>query len=105
MELLVLHPDALKRAVGETNYGGNPLLRLRPVRIGRPRAATADLGPKLVANLITRRRRRPGFSTMDLHSGQIQGFFDIPTDNLQARADPWRPDYRAGPLFEYRGSC
>jgi len=22
--------------------------------------------------------------TMDLHSGQIQGFFDIPTDNLQA---------------------
>ena len=38
---------------------------------------------KLVANLITR-AGADRVLTMDLHSGQIQGFFDIPTDNLQA---------------------
>jgi ribose-phosphate pyrophosphokinase len=36
-----------------------------------------------VANLITRCRRRPR-DDLDLHAGQIQGFFDIPTDNLFA---------------------
>jgi ribose-phosphate pyrophosphokinase len=36
-----------------------------------------------VSNLITR-AGADRVLTMDLHSGQIQGFFDIPTDNLQA---------------------
>jgi len=38
---------------------------------------------KLVANLITTAGANKVL-TMDLHAGQIQGFFDIPTDNLQA---------------------
>jgi ribose-phosphate pyrophosphokinase len=39
------------------------------------------ISAKLVANLITR-AGADRVLTMDLHSGQIQGFFDIPTDNL-----------------------
>src|SRR5919199_6891044 len=38
---------------------------------------------KLVANLITR-AGADRVMTVDLHAGQIQGFFDIPTDNLYA---------------------
>src|SRR4029078_10492477 len=38
---------------------------------------------KLVANLITR-AGTDRVMTLDLHAGQIQGFFDIPTDNLYA---------------------
>ena len=41
------------------------------------------ISAKLVSNLITR-AGADRVLTMDLHSGQIQGFFDIPTDNLQA---------------------
>ena len=41
------------------------------------------ISAKLVANLITR-AGADRVLTMDLHSGQIQGFFDIPTDNLLA---------------------
>jgi ribose-phosphate pyrophosphokinase len=50
---------------------------------------TASPGPrtpisaKLVANLITR-AGADRVLTLDLHAGQIQGFFDIPTDNLFA---------------------
>jgi ribose-phosphate pyrophosphokinase len=39
------------------------------------------ISAKLVANLITRAGAHRVL-TMDLHAGQIQGFFDIPTDNL-----------------------
>ena len=41
------------------------------------------LSAKLVANLITK-AGADRILTMDLHAGQIQGFFDIPTDNLFA---------------------
>jgi ribose-phosphate pyrophosphokinase len=41
------------------------------------------ISAKLVANLITR-AGADRVLTMDLHAGQIQGFFDIPTDNLFA---------------------
>jgi ribose-phosphate pyrophosphokinase len=41
------------------------------------------ISAKLVANLIER-AGADRVLTMDLHSGQIQGFFDIPTDNLHA---------------------
>ncbi len=53
------------------------------------RGRTAKPGPrtpisaKLVANLITR-AGADRVLTVDLHAGQIQGFFDIPTDNLFA---------------------
>ena len=41
------------------------------------------ISAKLVANLITR-AGADRVMTLDLHAGQIQGFFDIPTDNLYA---------------------
>jgi ribose-phosphate pyrophosphokinase len=41
------------------------------------------ISAKLVANLITR-AGADRVLTVDLHAGQIQGFFDIPTDNLYA---------------------
>jgi ribose-phosphate pyrophosphokinase len=41
------------------------------------------ISAKLVANLITR-AGADRVMTLDLHAGQIQGFFDIPTDNLFA---------------------
>ena len=53
------------------------------------RGRTAKSGPrtpisaKLVANLITH-AGADRVMTLDLHAGQIQGFFDIPTDNLFA---------------------
>ena len=49
---------------------------------GRP--AARPISAKLVANLIT----EAGVNrviTLDLHAAQIQGFFDIPTDNLYCR--------------------
>jgi ribose-phosphate pyrophosphokinase len=50
-------------------------------RQDRKSASRAPISAKLVANLIT----HAGVDrvlTLDLHAGQIQGFFDIPTDNL-----------------------
>ena len=41
------------------------------------------ISAKLVANLITR-AGADRVLTVDLHAGQIQGFFDIPTDNLHS---------------------
>ncbi|MCB8828835.1 ribose-phosphate diphosphokinase, partial [Escherichia coli] len=41
------------------------------------------ISAKLVANLITEAGANRVL-TLDLHAGQIQGFFDIPTDNLYA---------------------
>ncbi|MEL6481244.1 MAG: ribose-phosphate pyrophosphokinase, partial [Pseudomonadota bacterium] len=52
-------------------------------RQDRKTAARTPITAKLVANLMT----MAGIDrvlTMDLHAGQIQGFFDIPTDNLYA---------------------
>ena len=51
-------------------------------RIGKPGPRT-PISAKLVANLITR-AGADRVMTLDLHAGQIQGFFDIPTDNLYA---------------------
>jgi ribose-phosphate pyrophosphokinase len=47
------------------------------------RPATSPISAKLVANLITEAGANRVL-TMDLHAGQIQGFFDIPVDNLFA---------------------
>jgi hypothetical protein len=66
---------------GTPHHGGDPLFRLCPP--GPPRFRRTPISAKLVANLIT----DAGVDrvlTLDLHAGQIQGFFDIPTDNLYA---------------------
>jgi ribose-phosphate pyrophosphokinase len=50
-------------------------------RQDRRASGRTPISAKLVANMIT----RAGVDrvlTLDLHAGQIQGFFDIPTDNL-----------------------
>jgi len=62
----------------------------------RPRASRVPISAKLVANLIG----SAGVDrvlTVDLHSDQIQGFFNIPVDNLYASpvllGDAWRQEY------------
>jgi ribose-phosphate pyrophosphokinase len=52
-------------------------------RQDRKTGGRTPISAKLVANLITRAGADRVLS-MDLHAGQIQGFFDIPTDNLVA---------------------
>ncbi|MCJ8324444.1 MAG: ribose-phosphate pyrophosphokinase [Rhizobiales bacterium] len=80
MELLII-TDALRRASARRITAVMPYFGY--ARQDRKPAPRAPISAKLVANLIT----RAGVDrvlTMDLHAGQIQGFFDIPTDNLQA---------------------
>lgn len=50
-------------------------------RQDRKTAARTPISAKLVANLITKAGAHRVL-TLDLHAGQIQGFFDMPTDNL-----------------------
>ncbi len=52
-------------------------------RQDRRSGSRTPISAKLVANLITR-AGADRVMTLDLHAGQIQGFFDIPTDNLFA---------------------
>ena len=52
-------------------------------RQDRKSGPRTPISAKLVANLITT-AGADRVLTMDLHAGQIQGFFDIPTDNLYA---------------------
>lgn len=80
MELMIM-ADALKRASANTITAIMPYFGYsRQDRASEPRVPITS---KLVANLIT----TSGVDrvvTMDLHAGQIQGFFDIPVDNLYA---------------------
>jgi len=78
MELLIM-TDALRRA------SANKITAIIPyfgyARQDRKAAPRVPITAKLVANLI----EEAGIDrvvTMDLHAGQIQGFFDIPVDNL-----------------------
>jgi ribose-phosphate pyrophosphokinase len=80
MELLVCI-DALKRASAKRITAVTPYFGY--ARQDRKTGGRTPISAKLVANLITR-AGADRVLTMDLHSGQIQGFFDIPTDNLQA---------------------
>src|SRR5580692_10438578 len=80
MELLVCI-DALKRASAKRITAVTPYFGY--ARQDRKTGGRTPISAKLVANLITR-AGADRLLTMDLHSGQIQGFFDIPTDNLQA---------------------
>src|ERR1700712_5231595 len=81
MELLVLI-DALKRASAGRITAAMPYFGYaRQDR--RPRSVRVPITAKVVANMLT----TVGVDrllTMDLHSDQIQGFFDIPVDNIYA---------------------
>jgi len=80
MELLVMI-DALKRASADRITAVIPYYGYgRQDRKDRPRA---PITAKLVADLITAAGANRVL-TMDLHAGQIQGFFDIPVDHLFA---------------------
>jgi ribose-phosphate pyrophosphokinase len=81
MELLVII-DALKRSSARRITAVLPYFGY--ARQDRKPGPRTPISAKLVANLIT----EAGASrvlTVDLHAGQIQGFFDIPTDNLYAQ--------------------
>ena len=80
MELLICI-DALRRASARRITAVMPYFGY--ARQDRKSEGRTPISAKLVANLITR-AGADRVLTMDLHSGQIQGFFDIPTDNLHA---------------------
>jgi ribose-phosphate pyrophosphokinase len=80
MELLIII-DALRRASAHRITAVLPYFGY--ARQDRKPGPRAPISAKLVANLITR-AGADRVMTLDLHAGQIQGFFDIPTDNLYA---------------------
>lgn len=94
MELLVLI-DALRRASASSITAVIPYLGYaRQDR--RPRSARVPITSKVVANMIA----SVGTSrvlTVDLHADQIQGFFDMPLDNVYASpvllGDIWKHEY------------
>ena len=80
MELLIMI-DALRRASAKRITAVLPYFGY--ARQDRKPGPRTPISAKLVANLITY-AGADRVLTMDLHAGQIQGFFDIPTDNLWA---------------------
>ncbi len=80
MELLVIM-DALRRASASRITAVLPYFGY--ARQDRKPGPRTPISAKLVANLITT-AGADRVLTLDLHAGQIQGFFDIPTDNLFA---------------------
>jgi len=95
MEIMVM-VDALKRSSAARITAAIPYLGYaRQDR--RPRSARVAITAKVVANMLT----TAGVDrvlTMDLHSDQIQGFFDIPVDNVYASpillGDVWKQNYQ-----------
>jgi ribose-phosphate pyrophosphokinase len=80
MELLIM-TDALRRSSASRITGVLPYFGY--ARQDRRTKARTPISAKLVANLMT----EAGIErvlTMDLHAAQIQGFFDVPVDNLYA---------------------
>lgn len=80
MELLIMI-DALRRSSARRITAVIPYFGY--ARQDRKPCPRAPISAKLVANLITTAGANR-VVTLDLHAGQIQGFFDIPTDNLFA---------------------
>jgi ribose-phosphate pyrophosphokinase len=80
MELLII-TDALRRASARRITAVIPYFGY--ARQDRKVGSRSPISAKLVANLITR-AGVDRVMTLDLHAEQIQGFFDIPTDNLYA---------------------
>lgn len=95
MEVMVM-VDALKRASAGRITAAIPYFGYaRQDR--RPRSARVGITAKVVANMLTA-AGVDRLLTMDLHSDQIQGFFDIPVDNVYASpillGDVWKHDYK-----------
>ena len=94
MEIMVM-ADALKRSSAARVTAAMPYFGYaRQDR--RPRSARVAITAKVVANMLV----GVGVDrvlTMDLHADQIQGFFDIPVDNIYATpillGDVWKLDY------------
>jgi ribose-phosphate pyrophosphokinase len=94
MEVMVM-VDALKRASAGRITAAMPYFGYaRQDR--RPRSARVAITAKVVADMLS----TAGVNrllTMDLHSDQIQGFFDIPVDNVYASpillSDVWKNNY------------
>lgn len=94
MEIMVI-VDALRRASAGRITAAIPYFGYaRQDR--RPRSARVAITAKVVANMLT----SAGIDrllTMDLHADQIQGFFDIPVDNIYASpillGDVWKRSY------------
>ncbi|GAB4125496.1 MAG: ribose-phosphate pyrophosphokinase [Sideroxydans sp.] len=94
MEIMVM-VDALRRASAARITAAIPYFGYaRQDR--RPRSARVAITAKVVANMLS----GVGVDrvlTMDLHSDQIQGFFDIPVDNIYASpillSDVWKQNY------------
>ncbi len=80
MELLIMI-DALRRASARRITAVIPYFGY--ARQDRKQGPRTPISAKLVSNLITR-AGADRVLTVDLHAGQVQGFFDIPTDNLFA---------------------
>ncbi len=80
MELLIMI-DALRRSSARRITAVLPYFGY--ARQDRKPGPRTPISAKLVANLITK-AGADRVLTLDLHAGQIQGFFDIPTDNLYA---------------------
>ena len=78
MEMLIM-TDALRRASARRITTVIPYFGY--ARQDRKPGPRTPISAKLVANLVTR-AGADRVLTVDLHAGQIQGFFDIPTDNL-----------------------
>src|SRR3984957_16699165 len=78
MELLII-TDALRRSSAKRITAVMPYFGY--ARQDRRSTGRTPISAKLVANLITR-AGADRVLTVDLHAGQIQGFFDIPLDNL-----------------------
>lgn len=95
MEVMVI-VDALRRASAGRITAAIPYFGYaRQDR--RPRSARVAITAKVVANMLT----SAGIDrllTMDLHADQIQGFFDIPVDNIYASpillGDVWQQSYQ-----------
>ncbi len=98
MELLII-TDALVRASARRITAVVPYFGY--ARQDRKTGGRTPISAKLVANMITR-ASADRVLTMDLHAGQIQGFFDIPTDNLVATpvlAQDIKDNYQRGNLM------
>ncbi|MEM9106368.1 MAG: ribose-phosphate pyrophosphokinase [Pseudomonadota bacterium] len=80
MELLIM-TDALRRSSAQRITAVLPYFGY--ARQDRKAGPRTPISAKLVANMITEAGANRVL-TLDLHAGQIQGFFDIPTDNLFA---------------------
>jgi ribose-phosphate pyrophosphokinase len=95
MELMIM-VDALRRSSAARITAAIPYFGYaRQDR--RPRSARVAISAKVVANMLTGSGVHR-MLTMDLHADQIQGFFDIPVDNIYATpillGDLWKHGYK-----------